>query len=281
MIRPLLALLLLATSAPALAYGQYGHNSVAQIALKNVSAKTRARVLALVRQAAAVDTPDCATKTLNDLSVWPDCVRARYKERYDYASPWHYQTLDVCGMFDLAAACRDDNCVSAQIDRDVKLLQDRRLPVKQRAEALAFLVHFVGDLHMPLHSGSHNDQGGNAIKAAYGSYAPDRLNLHGIWDGVLAERAITEGPNLVRRYPRAEARAVAAGTTADWSHESYEIAKNFVYPSSLGEGFCARPTPTERVTLNEAAIEAAVPVQRLQIKRAGLRLARLLDQAFG
>lgn len=280
MIRTALSLALLLSATPAWAYGQFAHATIAQIAMKNARAETRARVMALVRRAGAVDTPNCATATLDDLSVWPDCVRARYKERYDYATPWHYQNLDVCGTFDLAAACRDGNCVSAQIERNAAKLADRSLPVKERVEALAFLVHFVGDLHMPLHSGSHNDQGGNAIPAAYGSYAPDRLNLHGIWDGVLADRAITEGANLVRRYPAAEVRAQSAGTSADWSRESYDISRTFVYPGSLGEGYCARPTPSERITLSEAMITAAIPVQRLQIERAGLRLARLLDTAL-
>jgi hypothetical protein len=280
MIRFIAALLALIASAPVQAYGQFGHNTIAQIAFANVKPQTRVRLVALLAKAGALATPECQVRTIEEASTWPDCIRARYPLRFGYSAPWHYQTLDICGDFDLKAACRDGNCVSAQIERDVKLLQEKDTPLAERVQALAFLVHFVGDLHMPLHSGSHNDQGGNALRASYGDYAPDRLNLHGIWDGVLAERAITDGPNLVRRYPDAEAAPLQAGTVADWSRESYEAARDVAYPGALGADYC-RKAPPARLRLGEAAIASAVPVQRLQVQRAGLRLARLLDEAFG
>ena len=274
-----LALAALLSASPALAYGEFGHHTIAQIALANTRPATAAQVRALLARSSALATPQCPARTIEEASVWPDCVRARYPLRFSYASSWHYQTLDVCGSFDLKTACRDGNCVSAQVDRDVKLLQAKDTPLAERVQALAFLIHFVGDMHMPLHSGSHNDAGGNAIKAAYGIYAPDRLNLHGIWDGVLAERAITSGPTLVRRYAAAEAAPLQAGTTEDWSRESYDIARTIAYPSATADKPCV--TPTVRVKLDEATIVRLVPVQRLQVQRAGLRLARLLDEAFG
>ncbi|MBX9815022.1 MAG: hypothetical protein A4S12_00175 [Proteobacteria bacterium SG_bin5] len=275
----LAALLALIVAQPAQAYGQYGHNTIARIAMSNVKPRTRARVLALLAKGGALATPECRVRTIEDASTWPDCVRARYALRFGYSSPWHYQTLDICGSFDLKAACRDGNCVSAQIERDVKLLQAKDTPLAERVQALAFLVHFVGDLHMPLHSGSHNDQGGNALRASYGDFAPERLNLHAIWDGVLAERAITDGPTLVRRYAPEEAAPLQAGSVEDWSRESYAAARDVAYPGALGADYCTTPPPA-RLRLSEEAIARAVPVQRLQIQRAGLRLARLLDEAF-
>ncbi len=273
-----LALAALLSASPALAYGEFGHHTIAQIALANTTPATAAKVRALLARSSALATPQCPARTIEEASVWPDCVRARYPLRFGYASSWHYQTLDVCGSFDLKTACRDGNCVSAQVDRDVKLLQAKDTPLAERVQALAFLIHFTGDMHMPLHSGSHNDAGGNAIKAAYGIYAPERLNLHGIWDGVLAERAITDGPQLVRRYTASEAAPLQAGRTEDWSRESYDIARTIAYPTATADKPCV--TPTVRVTLNEATIIRLVPVQRLQVQRAGLRLARLLDEAF-
>lgn len=273
-----LALAALLSASPALAYGEFGHHTIAQIALANTTPATAAKVRALLARSSALATPQCPARTAEEASVWPDCVRARYPLRFGYASSWHYQTLDVCGSFDLKTACRDGNCVSAQVDRDVKLLQAKDTPLAERVQALAFLIHFTGDMHMPLHSGSHNDAGGNAIKAAYGIYAPERLNLHGIWDGVLAERAITDGSTLVRRYSATEAAPLQAGTTEDWSRESYDIARTIAYPSATADKPCV--TPTVRVKLDEATIVRLVPVQRLQVQRAGLRLARLLDEAF-
>ncbi|MBY0520280.1 MAG: S1/P1 nuclease [Sphingomonas sp.] len=272
------ATLIAISATPAQAYGVYGHGTIARIALANVRPQTRAAVLALVARARALDTPMCATRTIEDLSVWPDCIRG-LGPRFSYTASWHYQNVEVCSPFDLKSACKDGNCVSAQIDRDVKLLKDRTLPLRERIAALSFLVHFTGDLHMPLHAGDHHDLGGNQVKASYGAFTTARLNLHGIWDGVLAERAITDGPDQVRRLPPDEAAAVQAGTTEDWSREAWEISRAVTYPSAVGDAYCTTAPPGQ-VTLDEATIARLVPIARRQVERAGLRLARLLDEAF-
>ncbi len=120
--------------------------------------------------------------------------------------PWHYQDIDVCQAFDGHANCPDGTCITAQIERMGRRLGDRRLPVKDRIEALAFLVHFTGDLHMPLHVGEHDDHGGNAIPADYGAISYPRLSLHWVWDSYLAERAISAPPGGARARPDDHAR---------------------------------------------------------------------------
>jgi len=279
-IAALLALALFAlTPAPAFAYGGFGHETIAQIAMANVSPRTRAAVMALVRQAGTLDTKTCATRTVENLSVWPDCARS-LGPRFSYTASWHYQNVNICKAFDLKSACKDGNCVSAQIERDMKLLKDKSIPARERAMALSFLIHFTGDLHMPLHAGDHGDLGGNQIKAAYGIYAPDRLNLHSIWDGVLAERAITTGPSLVRRYAPDEAAMLQAGNVEDWSRESWQVSRALTYPTAVGDTPCTTAPPA-RARLDNATIEKLLPAAKLQIERAGLRLARLLDEALG
>ena len=273
-IRVFILIAILIAPTPAFAWWEYGHESVAQIAMAKVRPETRAKVAALLRQSRTLDTPTCPARTIEQASVWADCIKAPpLRERFSYAFSWHYQNVDVCKPFDLTAACKDGNCVSAQITRNAKLLADKSLPVRERVMALAFLTHFVGDLHMPLHAGDRSDRGGNDLKAAYGIFAGSRLNLHSIWDGYLAERAISTPPALIT-----EARAdMAAGTVADWSRESWQVARDAAYGVALGDP-CA-PVPT-RATLDDAKIAALVPVVRLQIARGGMRLARLLDEAL-
>lgn len=265
--------------APAMAYGAYGHHVVAEIAMANVSSRTARAVKALLRRSAVLGTAACPARTIEQASVWADCARSLGPD-FAYSAPWHYQNVDVCAPFDLAPACKDGNCVSAQIGRQAARLKDKKLSLHDRVEALVFLVHFTGDLHMPLHSGDHHDRGGNQLKAAWGSYAPAWLNLHGIWDGVLAERALTTGPTLVHRYTQREAAPIAAGTIADWSQEAWQLSRDITYPSALGSQVCSAPAPA-RITLDDATITRLVPVARLQVERAGLRLARLLDEALG
>ena len=208
------ALAALVFTAPAQAYWEYGHQTVAEIAWANITPKARAEITRLLRQEKLLGTPQCKAGTLDDAAIWADCIKGikdeNGKQKFGYTSAWHYQDVNICSPFDVESVCKDGNCVSAQIVRDVKLLKDRRTPTKQRVEALVFLIHFVGDLHQPLHAGEKGDKGGNDVKAVYGTYAPSRLNLHTIWDGYLAERAISTGPSLVHRYSLAERKRIAA-----------------------------------------------------------------------
>lgn len=277
------ALPALVLAAPASAYWEFGHRTIARIAEVNVAPRTRTAIRTLLAETPRLDTPTCPATTIEAASTWADCIkplkRPDGKSRFGYAYNWHFQDVDICQPFTLEEACKDGNCVSAQITRDVAILKDKSASPKDRAEALLFLIHFVGDLHQPLHAGEKHDKGGNDLAATYGSYSPKRLNLHSIWDGTLAERAITSGPSLVRRYPAAERRQIAAGTVDDWSRESYQVAHDVVYASALSGDPCA-PSPA-KVTLDEETIERIVPVARLEVQRGGLRLAKLLDEALG
>ena len=278
----LAALSALAVTTPAQAYWEYGHQTIARIAYANIRPRTKVAIRRLLAEQALLATPECPARTIAEASVWADCIKplkdASGKSRFGYAYTWHFQDVNVCRPFDLASACKDGDCVSAQIERDVGLLRSRATPRKDRVQALAFLIHFVGDLHQPLHAGERDDKGGNDVKAAYGDYAPDRLNLHAIWDGLLAERAITSGPSLIRRYPPAVRARIAAGSVTDWSRESWRVAHDTVYASALDDP-CG-PVPP-RVRLDQATIAGLVPPARLEIERGGLRLAKLLDRALG
>ena len=281
--KPLLALAAALLASPAGAYWDYGHRTIASIAMRNVTPRTRARVRRILAASALLGTPECPARTPEDAAVWADCVKplkdASGKPRFGYAYGWHFQDVEICQPYDPFPACKDGNCVSAQIERDVALLRSPITAPAERVRALAFLLHFVGDLHQPLHAGEKGDKGGNDVRVSYGVYAPPKLNLHSVWDGLLAERAITSGPSLVRRYPRGEKAALQAGSVADWARESWRVAQDTVYAGALGGDPC-QPTPPH-VALSEATIEAWVPPARLEIERGGLRLAKLLDEALG
>lgn len=274
----LAALVGFGAARPASAYWEYGHETVAAIAYRNVTPAVRARIDALLARTPMLDTPTCPARTIEQASVWADCVK-KLGDRFRYAYSWHFQDVDICKPFDLVPPCKDGNCVSAQIERDVRLLKDRRTPLKDRVQALVFLIHFVGDLHQPLHAGEHGDEGGNKVKTNYGIYTAKRLNLHSVWDGYLAERAITTPPTLVRRYSAAERARIGAGTVTDWSRESWQVARDTVYPSAVGGNVCTGAP--EAAHLDEATIARLVPVARQEVLRGGIRLAKLLDEALG
>jgi len=270
-----LAALLLPVSAQA--WGFYAHRTTAEIAEANIHPETRAGIAKLLRAAPLLGTPDCPLADLSDASVWPDCLRGE-GWRWGYTFAWHYQTEPIDEPYDARKNCSGGACVSAQVERNARILADESLPDPVRLEALAFLVHFAGDIHMPLHSGDKDDRGGNDRETTYG-IVPG-LNLHWVWDGPLAERAISSArPSLVRRYSPAERAALGGGRAADWGRESWEISRDFVYPNAFDCDPCDGDLP-DATTLTQEDIVAAIPVAERRVTQAGLRIAEYLDRAF-
>lgn len=276
----LLAMLLPAT--PAMAWWEYGHGTVGRIAYMSVNPHTRHEIDGLLRQGRLLDTPTCSVRTIELASYWPDCIKT-LGERYSYASSWHYQNVNICRPFDLRTPCADGNCVSAQIERNVRILADVRIPTRERLMALAFLVHFMGDLHQPMHAGDHGDLGGNRVLVHYGVIG-GRTNLHAIWDGYLADRGISQPPGqaagILSVLSADERAAMARGTITDWSRESWEVSKTAAYGSLLEDPCADRPSDAPPLMMTEAIVQRLIPVVRQQVARGGLRLARLLDEAF-
>lgn len=278
----LAALACLTVSTQAQAWGAYGHRTVGAVAWENIKPETRQAVRQLLAHQKELDTPQCAMHSIEDAAVWPDCIKGE-RWRWAFASSWHYHDQPICGDFNLKTECRDGNCATAQIERNERLLANRKLAPVLRLEALSFVVHFVGDIHQPLHVGENHDMGGNAIEADYGA-APGR-NLHTIWDSILAERAISSArPSLVRRYSAAEKAELATGSLEDWARESWEISKNFLYPAVFGELPCdesGKAKEAQKVVWSEEATQQAIPIVDKRIEQAGLRLATMLDKALG
>ncbi len=268
--------LMFAPLAPAQAYWEYGHETVAQIAQANMSPQARANMQRLLRAAPMLGTPKCAMRNIGEVSVWADCIKSD-RVRWGYTNSWHYQNVDVCKPFDLKSACADGNCVSVQIDRNFALLANKSLPPHVRLEALAFLVHFVGDIHQPLHAGDRSDRGGNDLKTTYG--VMPGYNLHSVWDGLLADRAISAAPAIVRTFSPAEKTAVEQGNVRSWSEENWAVSKEIAYPRAMDRDPCGAK-PTAPVVIDEADVTAARAALRQQVERGGIRLARLLDTAL-
>ena len=267
-------------SVPAKAYWEFGHETVAGIAWQEMRPDTRRAVVQLLRQVRLLETPTCPVATIEQASLWADCVK--YDERFNYAASWHYQNVNICQPFDLKVACKDGHCVSAQVERQARLLANPTVPQREKLMALAFLVHFVGDLHQPMHAGDHGDLGGNKVPVNYGLIG-GRTNLHGIWDGWLPERAITTPPagraGLVASVSSAEQARIASGSVEDWSREQWGKSRTLAYDTLFADPCGERST--KRPTLSEAQVQKLIPAVRENVLAGGLRLARLLDDALG
>ena len=288
----LFAPLALLAAQPALAWGDYAHRLTGSIAWSQLSPAARAEVRRLLGSEQRLETPDCKLASIEDASVWPDCVRGQYRDRFAFSAPWHYQNISVCAAFDINAKCADGDCVTAQIPRQQAILADRSRPPHERLQAFSFLVHFIGDMHQPLHMGDKADLGGNNVRAAYGFKAPERMNLHRIWDSELAERALTEPPAIApQRITRAQRRAFTAGPAdtaarvAEWARAAWEISRTTAYPElQFYPDSCPIPVDARRALpramVTPGYIAKATPAVRDQVAKAGTRIALLLNEAL-
>lgn len=268
---------------PAFAWWEYGHQTVATIATERLTPKTKRAVARLIAQSAVLETPECPIRNLEDASVWPDCIK-KLGDRFSYAEYWHYQDIPICKPFDIKAECPNGQCVTTQIPRMARMLKDQKLPVRERVQALAFLVHLVGDMHQPLHIADTGDAGGNRTRVAYGAKAPDRMNLHRVWDGELAERAISTPPGDAKGLMSeisSETRAEwAKGNVTDWARESWQLSRDTVYGKLPVKTNVCEAKPEGRILLGTDYVASGVPVVREAVVKAGLRLAVMLNAAL-
>jgi nuclease S1 len=251
--------------APALGWGAEGHRIVAAIAADELTPTARSQVEQLLGTDALVG--------MMTASTWADEIR---QKRPDTA-PWHFTDIPVqSDRFDSQRDCPRDNCVVGQIDRDARIVADRQLAAPVRAEALRFLIHFVADVHQPLHAADNNDRGGNRVRVLLRRH---HTNLHAVWD-VDVVRALGHSPEevsvqLEREITPTRRRAWAAGTARDWANEAHQIARREVYGQLSGQG----GTDAEIIFPADYA-RAERNVADVQLEKAGVRLAAVLNKAL-
>jgi hypothetical protein len=167
--------------------------------------------------------------------------------------------------------------VIAKIEDFQKVLKDPATAPVARREALMFLVHFVGDMHQPLHCSDNNDQGGNKVVVTFGDHGGNRpYNLHSLWDSGLLDKMPKEDV-LFAEYSKDSAKHAGKwdkGTVEDWAEDNHKIAQKVTY-GKLPKVAAGTPEP-----IDAAYEKKADPVIRIQIEKAGARLARVLNEAL-
>ena len=237
---------------PAGAWGPLGHRVVAELAEAQLQPRTREAVAQLLALEPGA--------TLGSISSWADDTRT------PATMPWHYVNFPRgdCS-YRPARDCADGLCAIAAIERQRSTLQ-RSSDARERLTALKYLVHFVGDLHQPLHGAFGDDRGGNTYLLSPGT---GQTNLHAWWDSGMIERSGLDAGQLrtaLQRDALAPLRT-PTGTPADWAGEDCRIASTpGFYPPA---DFDARLYQ-----------ERWWPLLQGRLRLAGHRLARLLDEAL-
>jgi hypothetical protein len=267
----------------AFAWGQKGHEITGRIADRYLDEQARAAVAELLKGHQYPSLSD------GRLHSWADAIRssAEFRRRYPAMAQWHYINIDVGAdpdKLDLAKYRKGGENVIDALYRLRDVLKDKTKPIQDRREALFFICHFVEDLHQPLYCADRNgDRGGNLIRVRLPGEEGGEYNLHAVWDTPLVEAALGlfTVPDYAGRLTNAltaeQRKKLQQGTVEDWVVEGYKIAREKVYRDK-GK---ALPTDREaRHTLSrDYMIEAAVVVEG-RLTRAGLRLARFLNDTF-
>ena len=270
---PFLVLLLASLApAPVQAWSRQGHQIVGELAQQDLGPGARREVARLL---AGEPVP-----TLAGVATWADEIRAESRtgghSLGERSTRWHYINFQRGAGCDYVPArdCPGGNCVVAAINAQRAILADRGRSLAERREALKFLVHFVGDVHQPMHAGYADDRGGNNFQLNYrGRGAPkgEGTQLHGVWDYWLVQSAGLDNAAYVQRLRQspmpADPPPASDNPPAGWALESCRLVQaEGVYPA--------------RRRIGDAYLDRFRPVAEARLRQAGARLAALLNAAL-
>lgn len=284
-------LYLFCITAPAYAWGDEGHEVIGLIADHYLEPAVRAKVNAIL----AEDKTNLTSSTqIDQEATWADkfrdADRNTTKVHYNQTRNWHFVDLELEGP-DLQTACFGrpvlpketpaslgpaDDCVVDKIDEFTAELEKSTTSKQERRLALEFLLHFVGDIHQPLHAGDDHDRGGNLKIVTAPGIAPN--NLHHDWDtefvARLGSNATTIAQQLIATITDAQRAQWATGTAADWARESFGVAKAHAY------GLLPAADSPNHYQLSAAYVSDATNVTQEQLSKSGVRLAFVLNHAL-
>jgi hypothetical protein len=294
MSRPLRIAVTLCILWPFCAYSWWetGHRTVARIAAAHLTPAARTRIARILE---VPDTAEDITIALVKDSTWADETKNETK-----TGAWHFIDLAIQDRkSDIPERCKDDNCAPARIHLFAAQLAGHPAhPDNTRwsqRDALRYVVHLVGDIHQPLHTISDADLGGNCeqLDPPIGK----AKDLHALWDGGIIDEISSSDQALAEELeheiadlgPHRE-HLLAEGNEDDWVWESHELAIHDIYrrfripvePVEFPKSCAEAPGAITELKLEIPAsyIDDMKPVVREQLIKAGLRLARLLNESL-
>jgi hypothetical protein len=210
-----------------------------------------------------------------EVASWADVIKRAHRNQ----GPWHYVDIPVdAPRYDAQRDGQNGANVIDKINEYENVLADTTRPKQDREVALRFLVHFVGDIHQPLHCAERDDDaGGNKVNILYLNRAKP-VNLHTCWDSLILishkgkTRSASYAENLNAKITSKQAAEWSKGSAVDWANESHAIAQKVVYHDV--------PKSTEPAKMEQADIDRYGRIIDEQLQRGGVRLAQLLNRAL-
>lgn len=274
----LMALCWCAAPQAASAWGEQGHSIIAELAQRRLSAKAREGVEAILGIGVS----------LASISSWADDWRAN---GHPETTRWHFVDVDVANpSYAEARDCKAvegrGDCIVAELGRATSVLSAPNLAAPDKRAALMFVVHLVGDLTQPLHCSERSgDGGGNAVRVRFDGRKEHRAdtNLHAVWDeALIADQTYDWGAFAndleANVMPALDPTVVDAGSFEDWTNDCHKAGI---------DAYARLPAPVDRAAGADAPIalgkdyaDATLGLLRTQLAKGGLRLAKVLNDAF-
>lgn len=248
-----LALLISLIANEAYGWGQTGHRVTGEIAETYLTPEAKQAITDLL-----------GPEDLAEASTYADEMRSNPSEFWQRtASPWHYVNVTLGQAY--MKAPPEGDAVSA-LDLFSRTLKDPSSPKENKQLALRFIVHIIGDLHQPFHSGTSEDRGGNLIRV---KFFGDDTNIHRVWDSELIDGqqlSYTEWTKRLKRQinPK-QAEAWMETDPKVWIAESVKIRAG-LYP--------------ENPVLSWDYQYANMPTVKQRLQMGGVRIAAYLNQLF-
>ena len=236
-------------------WGKTGHRTMGEIATKHLSKKAAKKISALL-----------GGESLAFVSTYADEIRS--DDAYRKYAPWHYVSFPFGARYENTPKNKRGDIIMG-IQNCIDVLKDATSSQKDKEFYLRMLVHFIGDLHMPLHVGLKEDKGGNSFKV---KWFGKQTNLHSVWDTKIIEgyaMSYTELTNNVDVLSKKEIQTIQSGAVTDWMYESRALCEDVYANTSVGEN------------LGYKYMYRYVNVSRKQLQKAGLRLASILNEIYG
>ncbi|UJF21892.1 S1/P1 nuclease [Shewanella sp. OMA3-2] len=244
-------------SQTAAAFGRLGHQIIGQIAEDNLSENAAKNVHKFTQG-----------KSLAQMSTWADEIRSKPKWRY--TAPWHYISIADHENWSTVKRMPNGDILSSLAHFE-KVLSDPHTTPTKKWQALAFYVHFIGDIHQPLHVGYRHDQGGNRVKLTW--FGKDS-NLHSVWDSKLLAHQqlnLAEYTRLLANITPEQKRAWTGKNYYQWADESKVLRTN---------AYLLAINPAAELELGADYEATNLPLIELRLQQAGIRLAERLNLIF-
>jgi len=236
-----------------ISWGRTGHNVIGRIAANHLTDKAKAGVTALL-----------GTETLADVASWADDNRDRS------TASWHFINVETGLSFaDFEQQVEAGTNVYTMLAKEEGILADEKASREDRVTALKYVVHFVGDIHQPMHVSRAEDKGGNTIQVQYDGQG---TNLHSLWDTRMLEHAGLSEAQLAQNIDKAtpgQIKKWQSDPQINWAWESYQISTQ-LYAEIAKTG----------TSIDDAYYQAHLPIVDDRIEKAGIRLAGVLNAIF-